>query len=110
MWTWHSPDRKHHNSIDYILARKRFQSEVNVHRTRSFPGADLGSDPDLVMMTFRVHLKKTKKPTKSRLNFDVDKLRNPDVAGTFQATTGGKFAPHINLRDDNIEIDSMITT
>ena len=61
-WTLHSPDRRHHNQIDYILVRKRFQSSVNVHRTRSFSGADIGSDHDLVMMTFRVRLKKTKRP------------------------------------------------
>ena len=60
------------------------------------------------MVTIRASLKKPKKPTKSRLRFDLEKLRNPDVAGTFQATIGGKFAPLINLRDD--DIDSMITT
>ena len=55
-WTWHSPDGKHHNQIDNTLVKKRFRSGVNIHRTRSFPGADVGSDPDLVMMTFRVRL------------------------------------------------------
>ena len=35
-WTWHSPDGKHHNQIDYILVKKRFRSGVNIHRTRSF--------------------------------------------------------------------------
>ena len=59
------------------------------------------------MMTFRVRLKKTKKP---RLRSDLDKLRNPDKAGTYQATIGGKFAPLINLRDDDIDIDSVVTT
>ena len=29
-------------------------------------------------------------------------LRNLDVAGTFQAKQGGKFAPLINLREDDI--------
>ena len=90
--------------------RKQFQSGVNVHRARSFPGADIRSDHDLVMMTFQVRLKKTKKPTQSKLRFDLEKLRNPDVAGTFQATIGGTFAPLINLRDDDIDIDSMIIT
>ena len=56
-WTCHSPDRMHHNQTGNILVRKRFQLGVNVHRT-SFPGADLRSD--LVMMTVRVRLKKTK--------------------------------------------------
>ena len=51
--TLQSPDRKHHNQIDYILVKKHFRSGgVNIHRTRSFPGADIGSDHDLVIMTF----------------------------------------------------------
>lgn len=84
-WTWHSQDRKYHNQIDYILVRKRFRSEVKVHRTRSFPGSDIGSDHDFVMMSFRVRLKKTKKPTHS------EKLRDTSVADTFQATICGKL-------------------
>ena len=43
-WTWHSPNGQHHNQIDYIPVRKRFRSGVNIARTRSFPGADIGSD------------------------------------------------------------------
>ncbi|MEW8547539.1 MAG: hypothetical protein AB2693_28870 [Candidatus Thiodiazotropha sp.] len=62
-----------------------------------------------MMMTFRVRLKKTRKPTKPRLRFDLEKLRHPDVAGTFSATVGGQFAPLINLRDDDMDIDSLIT-
>ena len=31
---------------------------VNIARTRSFPGADIGSGHDLLMMTFRLRLKK----------------------------------------------------
>ena len=29
---------------------------------------------------------------------------------TFQATIGGKFAPLIGLRDEDMDIDTMITT
>ena len=46
-WTWHSPH------ADYILERKHFRSEVNIHRARSFPGADIESGHGLVMMTFQ---------------------------------------------------------
>ena len=90
--------------------KKRFRSGVNIHRTRSFPGADIGSDHDLVMMTFRVRLKKARKPNQQRLRFDLENLRDPDVACTFQATIGGKFAPLIVLSDDDMDIDTMITT
>ena len=105
-WTWHSPDGKHHNQIDYILVKRRFRSGVNIHGTRSFPGADIGSD--LVMMTFQVRLKKTRKPNQPRLRFDLEKQRDPDVACTFQATIGTKFATLIGLSDE--DMDTMITT
>ena len=50
---------KHHNQVDYILVRKRFRSGVNIARARSFPRADVGSDNDLLIMTFRLRLKKS---------------------------------------------------
>ena len=62
------------------------------------------------MMTFRVPLKKARKPNQPRLRFDLEKLRDPDVACTFQATIGGKFAPLIGLSDEDMDIDTMITT
>ena len=68
--------------------KKCFRSGVNIHTTRSFPEADIGSDHDLVIMTFQVRLKKARKPNQPRLRFDLEKLRDPDVACTFQATIG----------------------
>ena len=62
------------------------------------------------MMTFRVRLKKARKPNQPRLRFDLEILRDPDVACTFQATIGGKFAPLIGLSDEDMDIDTMITT
>ena len=61
-------------------------------------------------MTFWVRLKKARKPNQSRLRFDLEKLRDPDVACTFQATTGGKLAPLIGLSDEDMDIDTMNTT
>ncbi|MEW8547230.1 MAG: hypothetical protein AB2693_27280 [Candidatus Thiodiazotropha sp.] len=81
--------------------REWIRSEVNIHKTRNFLGADIGTDHDLVMMTFRVRLKKARKLTNPRLKFDLEYLTNPDVADTFKA---------INLREDDIHIDSLITT
>ena len=82
-WTWHSPNGQHHNQIDYILVRKRFRSGVNIARTRSFPGADIGSGHDLLMMTFRLCLKKISKPKHTRLKFDLEKLKDPNMLETF---------------------------
>ena len=62
------------------------------------------------MMNFRVCLKKTRKPNQPRLRFYLEKLKDPDVACTFQAMVGGKFAPLTGLRDEDMDIDTMITT
>ena len=62
------------------------------------------------MITFRIRLKKARKPTQPRLRFDCEKLRDPDVACTFQAMIGGKFAPLIELRDEGMGINIMINT
>ena len=62
------------------------------------------------MMTFQVRLKMARKPNQPRLRFDLEKLRNADVACTFQATIGGKFAPLIGLSDEDMDMDTMITT
>ena len=61
------------------------------------------------MMIFRVRLKKARKSNQPRLRFDLEKLRDPDVACTFQAPLGGKFAPLIGS-DKDMDIDTMSTT
>ena len=76
----------------------------------SFPGADIGSDHDLLMMTFRLCLKKTSKPKHTRLKFDLEKLKDPNGLETSQAMTGGKFAPLTIMSNADTDIDSMITT
>ena len=73
-----------------------------------FPGTVIESDHDLVMMTFRVRTKKARKPNQPR--FDLEKLRDPDVVCTFQATICGKFAPLIEMRDKDMIINTMIIT
>ena len=58
------------------------------------------------MMTFRVRLKKARKPNLPRLRLDLEKLRDPDMACTFQSTIGGKFASLIGLSDKDMDIDT----
>ena len=90
--------------------RKRFQSAVNIARTQNFLGADIGSDHDLVMITFHPHLKRISKPKHTRLKFDLEKLKDPNVLETFQAMMGGKFALLTIMNNEDTDMDSMITT
>ena len=108
-WTWHSPDGTHHNQIDYILVKKRFRLGIKIARTRTFPGADVGSDHDMTMMTFQTRLKNSKKPTQPRIRFDHEKPKDPTVMSAFQATIGGRFAPRAMLVDEDADLDSMVT-
>ena len=82
-----------------MMMKKRFRAWINFARTRSFPGTDVGSDHDLVMMTFRVHLRKVNKQKETRLKFNLEKLKDPNIHKTFQAMIGGKFAPLTILKD-----------
>ena len=82
-WTWHSPGGNFHNQIDYIMVKRRFQSSVNIAKTRSFPGADIRSDHELVMMTFRFRLQRTKNQGNIRIRFSLKKLKDPNIADFF---------------------------
>ena len=108
-WSWHSPNGKTHMQIDYIMVKKRFRSSVNINRIRSFPGADVGSDHELLMMTFRLRMKRIIKPTNTRIQYDLEKLKDPTVAKAFQANICGKCTPLILLENENNDIDTMVT-
>ena len=62
LYTWTSPDSQHQNQIDYILCSQRWRSSIQSAKTR--PGADGGSDHELLIAKFRLKLKKVGKTTR----------------------------------------------
>ena len=100
-WPWHSPNGKIHNQINYIMVRKRFRSSININRSGSVPGADVGSDHELLITTYRLHLKMMIKQTNTRIKYDLEKLEDPTVANAFQAKIGEAFAPLTLLENEN---------
>ena len=62
------------------------------------------------MMTFHLRLKIISKPKHTRLKFDLEKLKDPNVLETFQAMIGGKFAPFTIMNNEDADMDSMIST
>ena len=63
LYTWTSPDGQYRNQIDYILHSRRWKSSIQSAKTR--PGADYGSDHQLLIAKFRLKLKKAGKTTRS---------------------------------------------
>ena len=57
LYTWQGPVKSIRNQIDYILIKKRWKSSIKVAKT--LPGADIGSDHQLLIADVRVKLKKT---------------------------------------------------
>ena len=56
LYTWTSSDGQHQNQTDYILCSQRWRSSIQSAKTR--PGADCGSDHELLIAKFRLKLKK----------------------------------------------------
>ena len=64
LYTWTSPpDGQHGNQIDYTLCSQRWRSSIQSARTR--PGADCGSDHELLIAKFSLKLKKVGETTRS---------------------------------------------
>ena len=76
-WTWHAPNGQHRNQIDYTMVQNRFRSSIKRTQTRSFPGADVGSDHAIIMMNFRLRLNKIRILMNTRIKFDLEKLKDP---------------------------------
>ena len=62
LYTWTSPGGQHRNQIDYILCSQKWRSSIQSAKSR--PGADCGSDHELLIAKFRLKLKKVGKTTR----------------------------------------------
>ena len=71
LYTWTSPDGQHQNQIDYILCSQRLRSSIQSSKTR--PGADCGSDHELLIAKFRLKLKKVGKTTRP-FRYDLNQI------------------------------------
>ena len=69
--TWTSPDGQHRNQIDYIICSQKWRSTIQSAKTR--PGADCGSDHELLIAKFRLKLKKVEKTT-SPFRYDLNQI------------------------------------
>ena len=71
LYTWTSPDGQYRNEIDYILCSQRWRSSIQSAKPR--PGADCGSDHELLIAKFRLKLKKVGKATRP-FRYDLNQI------------------------------------
>ena len=61
-------------------------------------------------MTFHLCLERISKPKHTRLEYDLEKLKDSNVLETFLAMIDGKFAPFTIMNNEDTDLDSVITT
>ena len=62
LYIWTSPDGQYQNQTDYVLCSQRGRSYKQSAKTR--PGADCGSDHQLLIAKFRLKLRKVGETTR----------------------------------------------
>ena len=68
---WASPGGQHQNQNDFIICSQSRRSSVQSAKTR--PGADCGSDHELLIAKFRLKLKKVEK-TARPFRYDIHQI------------------------------------
>ena len=68
---WLAPDGQYQNQIDYILCSQKWRSSIQSEKIR--PGADCGSDHELLTAKFRLILKKVGKITRP-FRYDLNQI------------------------------------
>ena len=71
LYTWTSPDGQYRDQIDCILCSQRWRSSIQSAKTR--PGADCGSDYELLIAKLRLKLKKVGKTTRP-FRYDLNQI------------------------------------
>ena len=71
LYTWTSPDGQYRNHFDYILCSQRWRSSIQSAKTR--PGADCGSEHELLIAKFRLQLKNVGKTTRP-FRYDLNQI------------------------------------
>ena len=71
LYTRASPDGQHRNQVDYILCSQRWRSSIQSAKIR--PGADCGSDHELLIAKLSLKLKKVGKTTRP-FRYDLNQI------------------------------------
>ena len=109
--TWHSPNGHTHNQIDFILTPQRFKSSIHKSSTRSYPGAVINSDHDLVLCNMRLKLRSQNMKKSNRIRFDLEKPYNTHTGNEYKDELEAKLK-NINIDElstDNVQISKSIT-
>ena len=88
IYTWKSPGDIVRNQIDYIMINERFKNAVT--NVKTYPGADVGSDHNPVLMQIKIKLKKMRKQ-KSHVKLELQQLKNQEKRQEYNVKVKNRF-------------------
>ena len=92
LYTWTSPDGNTINQTDYLCIHERWKTSVV--NTKTLPGADCGSDHELLMTSMRLKIKKTKS-AEQPIRYDMIHIQEQ-----FNVDIKNRFAELIHIVDE----------
>ena len=95
LYTWKSPGDTYRNQIDYIMISQRHRSCVK--QVRTYPGADIESDHNPVVMNLLVKLKH---PQKQKVNaqLEMDMLKDMNIKRKYNVAVQNRYQTLMNER------------
>ena len=103
-YTWTSPNSKFKNQIDHITINNKFRRSMT--DTRTYRGADMGSDHNLVLAKIKLKLCRIVRPRGTREMYDVNKLRNPEIQKEFVLELRNRFSCLTEEETESEDLDS----
>ena len=88
LYTWMSPGDQHRNQIDFILVKNRFKNHVKDVRT--YPGADVMSDHNLLVTKLKLKLKLPEKSQRQD-SYEVNLLKQVEYREQFAIEVRNRF-------------------
>ena len=88
IYTLKSPGDRYRNQIDYILINKRFRS--NIKQIKTYPGADIGSNHNPLVMKIKIKLKKLEKK-KQNPQLELNRLKEDHYREQYNISVNNKY-------------------
>ena len=106
LYTWKSSDGDTRNQIDCILINKRFRNCVK--QAKTYPGSDINSDHNPVIVKMKIQLKKLNK-TNRKQQLDFSLLKNNSYAAIYNIEKRNRFdALHIEELEQQFDEEEHI--
>ncbi|XP_008482128.1 craniofacial development protein 2-like [Diaphorina citri] len=88
-YTWTRPSDKRRFQLDYILVKR--EQQKHVLQSKTYPGADIHSDHNLLFMKFRISSKKRIKRSVKKTRYDLEKLKESENKTKYQEAVNVKI-------------------